>query len=76
VQNLRLGGRQSKSQYQYVVQGLDRPGLERRVWRIWSEVMPSACALSVSTVTLAWSAAFCRSLVTTATRSSPNSTRA
>jgi multidrug efflux pump subunit AcrB len=23
--------------------------------------MPSACALSVSTVTLAWSAAFCRS---------------
>lgn len=34
VQNLRLGGRQSKSQYQYVVQGLDRAELERWVIRI------------------------------------------
>ncbi len=39
VQNLRLGGRQSKSQYQYVVQGLDRPGLER-----WSERLTEALA--------------------------------
>ena len=28
VQNLRLGGRQSKSQYQFVVQGLDKDELD------------------------------------------------
>ncbi|KMO41755.1 acriflavine resistance protein B [Methylobacterium tarhaniae] len=39
VQNLRLGGRQSKSQYQYVVQGLNRPELER-----WSERLTEALA--------------------------------
>ncbi|GJD50231.1 Multidrug resistance protein MdtC [Methylobacterium crusticola] len=39
VQNLRLGGRQSKSQYQYVVQGLDRADLER-----WSVRLTEALA--------------------------------
>ncbi len=34
VQNLRLGGRQSKSQYQYVLQGLDRIELERWTTRL------------------------------------------
>jgi HAE1 family hydrophobic/amphiphilic exporter-1 len=34
VQNLRIGGRQSKSQYQFVVQGLDRDELERWAARL------------------------------------------
>jgi len=34
VQNLRIGGRQSKSQYQFVVQGLDRAELERWAVRL------------------------------------------
>jgi HAE1 family hydrophobic/amphiphilic exporter-1 len=34
VQNLRIGGRQSKSQYQFVVQGLDRTELERWAVRL------------------------------------------
>lgn len=34
VQNLRIGGRQSKSQYQFVVQGLDRAELEKWAVRL------------------------------------------
>ncbi|ACA17656.1 acriflavin resistance protein [Methylobacterium sp. 4-46] len=51
VQNLRLGGRQSKSQYQYVVQGLDRAELERWTVRLTDAMAQDRATLDRATFT-------------------------